>query len=92
MVVLANIISWGIRAYQFLIFIRVLLSWVNVDPYRPTIDHPLVRLLERVTDPILDPLRRLIPPVGGRVDVSPIVALFGLEILRYILIAVFTSL
>jgi YggT family protein len=61
------------------------LTWVNPDPYRPTIDHPLIRLLQRVTDPVLAPLRRIIPPIGGTVDISPIVALVILEILRRIL-------
>jgi YggT family protein len=92
MVILAEIISWIIRIYQFLVFVRVLLSWVNTDPYRPAIDHPLVRLLERVTEPVLAPLRRLIPLVGGRIDISPIVALFALEIVRIILVSILYSL
>jgi YggT family protein len=45
----------------------------------------LIRLLQRVTDPVLAPLRRIIPPIGGTVDISPIVALVILEILRRIL-------
>lgn len=92
MIILANIISWGIRFYQFLIFVRVLLSWVNVDPYRPTVDHPIVRMLDRVTEPVLAPVRRLVPPISGRFDVSPIVVLFALEIVRYILVGILYSL
>lgn len=92
MVLLADIVSWIIRIYQFLVFIRVLLSWVNTDPFRPAIDHPLVRLLERVTEPVLAPLRRLIPPVSDRVDISSVVALFALEILRIILVSILYSL
>ena len=83
--ILQKVVSGVIFFYQFLIFVRVLLTWVNPDPYRPTIDHPLIRLLQRVTDPVLTPLRRIIPPVGGTIDVSPIVALVILEILRRIL-------
>ena len=83
--ILEKVVSGVIFFYQFLIFIRVLLTWVNPDPYRPTIDHPLIRLLQRVTDPVLAPLRRIIPPIGGTVDISPIVALVILEILRRIL-------
>jgi YggT family protein len=85
MVLLARILSWVFSAYEFLILIRVILSWINTDPYRPTINHPLVRVLERVTDPVLAPLRRLIPPVGGVVDISPVIALFALEILRRVI-------
>lgn len=89
---LASIVSLLLRGYQFLIFIRVLLSWVNVDPYRPRIDHPIIRLLNQVTDPVLRPLGRLIPPISGTVDISPIVALFAIEILRRILVGVLSGL
>jgi YggT family protein len=84
-VILEKVVSGAIFLYQFLIFIRVLLTWVNTDPYRRTVDHPMIRLLERVTDPVLTPLRRIIPPIGGTIDISPIVVLIILEILRRIL-------
>ena len=92
MTTVVTIISWLFQIYIFLILIRVLLTWINVDPYRPTVDHPLIRLLERVTDPVLEPLRRLIPPIGGRADVSPVVALIILEIVRRVLITILLSL
>jgi YggT family protein len=81
----AGIVSLFLQIYEFLILIRVLLSWINVNPTRPGIDHPAVRVLNRVTDPVLAPLRRLIPPIGGTIDVSPVVALILLEILRRVL-------
>lgn len=89
---LATIVSLLIGIYQFLIFIRVLLSWINVDPYRPRIDHPIVDLLIAITDPILKPFRRAIPPIGGAVDISPIVVLFGLEIIRRVVYSVLSGL
>jgi YggT family protein len=92
MLIVEKVVSGAIFFYQFLIFIRVLLTWVNTGGYRPTIDHPLILLLQRVTDPVLDPLRRLIPPIGGTVDVSPIVALIILEILRRILSSILLGL
>ncbi len=64
----------------WLIIIRVVLSWMPVDPY-----SPLVRLLRELTDPVLEPFRRLIPPMGG-FDFSPIVALFVLEFLEQFLL------
>jgi uncharacterized protein YggT (Ycf19 family) len=84
--ILVTVVSALFSIYELLIFVRILLSWINVDPYRPTIDHPLVHLLEQITDPILKPLRRTIPPIGGTLDISPIIALFGLEILRRIIV------
>lgn len=66
---LFTVISWAI-------IIRVLLTWIpNLNP-----DNPLVRLLRQITDPILEPARRIIPPLGG-VDISPIVVLVVLDFL-----------
>ena len=92
MLTVARTISFLIQAYEFLIFIRVLLSWINVNPYRPAIDHPIVDLLYRITDPVLQPLRRIIPPLGGTLDLSPIIALILLEILRQILFRILLGL
>ena len=88
----ATIVSLLFQVYEFLLLIRVLLSWINTDPYRPAIDHPAVRILERITDPVLAPLRRLIPPVGGTVDISPVVALIILEVVRRILVSILAGL
>jgi len=90
--IVERVVSGAIFLYQFFIFIRVILTWVNTDPYRPTVDHPLVRLLQRITDPVLVPLRRLIPPIGGTVDITPIVVLILLEIVRRILSSILLGL
>ena len=62
------------------ILARVLLSWVRVSPY-----HPAVELLYQITDPILAPLRRIIPPVG-MMDISPIIAMLLLQIIQQVLV------
>ena len=64
------------------ILARVLLSWVRVSPY-----HPAVELLYRITEPILAPLRRVIPSIG-MMDISPIIALLLLQIIQEILVAI----
>jgi YggT family protein len=64
------------------ILARVLLSWVRVSPY-----HPAVDFLYRITEPILAPLRRIIPPLG-MVDISPVIALILLQIIQQILVAI----
>jgi YggT family protein len=88
----ATIVSVLFQVYELLLLIRVLLSWINIDPRRPAIDHPLVQILVRITDPVLAPLRRLIPPLGGTVDISPVVALIILEVVRRILVSVLAGL
>ena len=57
------------------IFIRVLLSWFPIDPR-----NPLVTLLYDITEPILQPLRRVIPRMG-MFDLSPLVALLLIQFL-----------
>jgi len=58
--------------YSFVILARLLLSWVPdlVDPY-----HPAMQMLHQITEPVLEPARRLIPPIG-MIDISATVVLF----------------
>jgi len=81
MLTLIWIINLVFGVYEFLIFIRVLLSWVSINP-----NHPLVRILYSLTDPLLKPIQRLIPPIGGTIDISPAVALILLYIVQRVLI------
>jgi YggT family protein len=64
----------------FAILVRVVLSWLNPDPY-----NPAVALLGRLTDPILAPAQRLIPPIGG-IDLSPMAVMIGLVLLQMLLV------
>ncbi len=92
MSILIGAVSWLFQIYGLLILIRVVLTWMNTDPYQRTLDHPLVHLLHRLTDPLLSPLRRIIPPIGGTIDVSPVAALFIVEIARRILVSLLSNL
>ena len=88
---LGSVVSFLFQIYSFLILIRVLLSWVNTNPYQSRMEHPAIRILYQLTDPVLKPLQRLIPPVGGTVDISPIVALIVLEIVRRIVVGLLSQ-
>jgi YggT family protein len=75
------ILAQSIQLYIFVLLARILVSWIpNLDPY-----NPIVQMLYRVTDPVLEPARRIIPPIG-MIDISPIVVFFGLQILSSMLI------
>lgn len=70
-----------IEIYTFVLLIRILMSWIpNLDPY-----NPIVQMLRQVTDPVLEPARRLIPPIG-MIDISPIVVFIALSIIRDLLV------
>jgi len=64
-----------LRLYFFAIFVYVILSWVS-----PDMSHPLARVLSALCEPLLRPIRRIIPTVGG-FDLSPVVVLIGLQAL-----------
>jgi YggT family protein len=70
---------------QLAILVRVLYSWVDPSPY-PT--NAFKRVLWAVTDPLLEPIRRVVPPMG-QFDVTPIVAFAVLWVLGRVVQAVF---
>jgi YggT family protein len=71
--------------YLVLIFIRVLLSWVPRMPYNRVL-RGAVTFVEETTDPYLNLFRRFIPPIGGRLDISPIVAIIVLSVVSGIVV------
>ena len=75
--------------YIILILIRVLLSWVPRMPYNPTL-RAVLDFISETTDPYLNIFRRIIPPIGGGgfgIDLSPMVGLIVLFILRGIVVS-----
>ncbi len=78
---LAKIIDIGLTIYMWIIIGRALISWVNPDPY-----NPIVTFLYRVTEPVLAPIRRWIPPRGMGIDISPIVVILVIYFLQMFLV------
>lgn len=78
-----DIICTAISLYMFAVLIWVILSWVRVPS-----THPLARFtvfLDRIIYPVILPIRRVMPPLrlgGGALDLSPIVLIVGLSLLR----------
>ncbi|MGQ9824326.1 MAG: YggT family protein [Desulfotomaculales bacterium] len=69
------------QVYYWLIFIRIVLSFIRHNPYQP-----LIRFIYEVTEPWLRIFRRFVPPVG-MIDFSPVIAFFALELLRQLVMA-----
>ncbi len=78
---LAVVLRYLIEILWWLVIIRALLSWVNPDPY-----NPIVQFIERATEPLLAPFRRLVPSYRMGIDVSPILALLLLYFLKIFLV------
>lgn len=82
---LFNVLHWLLQILSFAIIGRALISW-----FAPASNNPIVRILIEVTEPILAPLRRIIPLIG-MIDITPIVAIFLIQLLQSWLVQVLTS-
>ena len=86
-VYLLRLINLAFTVYTLAFIARSLLPWFRISHY-----HPVMRFLIRVTEPVLAPLRRYIPPMGG-LDFTPMVALILLwiveQLLRMLIVALF---
>ena len=71
--------------YSFILLARVLIGWFQVDPY-----NPLVRALYQLTEPLLAPIRRLLPP-AGMFDFSPIVGFIVIRLAEELVVAILFS-
>ena len=78
---IANLLNIVITIYIWIVIIRVILSWFNVDPY-----SPYVQYLVKITEPVLYKIRRYLPDFGG-LDLSPLVLIFGLYFIQSFVVA-----
>ncbi len=81
---LLDVVFWVVN---LLILVRVILSWIPGIGF----DHPVVRIVHRLTAPIIDPIRRMMPSAGG-LDLSPLVAVLLLSLVRQLLFEVLWNL
>lgn len=78
----ANVLNVIFTIAWWLILIRALIGWVNPDPY-----NPIVQFLYKTTEPILYPIRKLLPQsLRFGIDISPIIAFLAIVFLRSFLV------
>ena len=72
-----QIFSSLVSLYKWVVVIRVLISWINPDPY-----NPIVQFLRGVTDPALDAMRRLVPQFmwSTGLDFTPLLLIIMLQV------------
>lgn len=75
-----QIVSFALSVYQIILLGRVLLSWIPNMDYR----NPIVRFLYAATEPILEPIRRMLPSTGG-MDFSPLIVFLGIAVINQLL-------
>ena len=77
---LVQVLASMLRLFSLMLVIYALLSWVITDPR-----HPVFHFLQSMVEPVLNPIRKVLPPMGG-FDISIVAALMGIEILRSFLL------
>jgi YggT family protein len=91
MLIVPQILSFLINAYILIIVLQVAVSWLIVfkvlDVSNPQARN-LVALLEKATNPVMKPVQKYVPPIGG-IDLTPIVVIIGLQILNSLVWKIF---
>ena len=78
---LAALLHFVLNIYIWVLIARAIISWVSPDPY-----NPIVRFLYRVTEPVLRPVRNLLPLQGLGLDLSPMIVLLVIYVLDRFLV------
>ena len=80
-----------LEIYSFIIIGAIIVSWLiafNVLSMSHDFTRKLVSVLGRLTDPVLRPIQRVIPSIGG-IDLSPIIVIFGIMLLQRLVFQIF---
>ena len=76
-----NLVLLSLNLFIFAILIRVILSWISPGGY-----NPIVAIIHSITNPVLRPFQRFLPPMGG-LDLSPLVVIVLLQLARMLVVA-----
>jgi YggT family protein len=80
---LVRFVGWLLDLYSYVIIAAALISWVSPDPR-----NPIVMFLRQVTEPVLGPVRRLLPPwKTGGLDFSPVIVLIAIQFLERVVLS-----
>lgn len=77
----AHVLDILLTIYIWVIIISAIISWVNPDPY-----NPIVKFLRGVTEPAYRPIRRFIGLRLGIIDISPMVVILGIILIKHFFI------
>ncbi len=79
---LIGFLGWLLGLYSWVIIAAALISWVSPDPR-----NPIVMFLRQVTEPVLAPVRRLLPPwKTGGLDFSPLIVILAIQFLERVIL------
>ena len=75
-----EILYLAIRLYELVLIARIFMSWI-----RPDRSHPVVDWIYRLTDPVLEPVQRMLPIRAMGIDFSPIIVFLALDLFKRLL-------
>jgi YggT family protein len=79
---LVQFIGWILDLYSWVIIAAALISWVSPDPR-----NPIVQFLHKVTEPVLRPVRNLLPPwKTGGLDLSPLIVIIAIQFIDRVIL------
>jgi len=81
-IAIAELIGKAIYLFIFAIFIRIILSWVAPHTY-----NPVIGVIDAISTPLLRPAQRVFPPLGGTIDLSPMLVIIGLYLGLMLIVA-----
>ena len=78
---LVSFASWLLDLYTWIIIAAALISWVSPNPY-----NPIVQLLRRLTEPVLQPIRRMLSRYQTGIDFSPLIAILIIQFVQRVIL------
>lgn len=89
--ILGQLLLFCLQVYFWVIIVSVAISWLitfDVINARNPRAANLIRLLEKLTEPVYKPIRKYVPPIGG-IDISPIIVIFGIYLAQSLVARMF---
>ena len=81
---IVGFVGWLLELYSYVVIAAALISWVSPDPR-----NPIVRFLHQITEPVFEPIRRLLPPwKTGGLDLSPLIVIIAIQFVERVILPI----
>ncbi|MCU1379618.1 MAG: hypothetical protein JWN29_2601 [Acidimicrobiales bacterium] len=81
---MTQIVCAVLNIYLLALFVRIILSWFPINP--GSVMAQVFSVLYTITEPVLGPVRRAIPPIGMGIDISPLILIIGIQVVGSIVL------
>jgi YggT family protein len=79
---IVGFLGWLLELYTYVVIAAALISWVSPDPR-----NPIVRFLRQITEPVFEPVRRILPPwKTGGLDLSPLIVVIAIQFVERVIL------